>query len=288
MKAIFCSQSARYGMNNMRTFEFVENNRMFKGLSSSLLRNLSSSFKQAGFSEGVYLCRTGETVEQIGVVTSGSAELRVEDRLGNAVRFHLLCSGQFFGESAALDDGRSVYDIRAVAPLRAIMLSRSSFLKLLGAHSAVLWNAYQLNLERLKMLCMALVKPRKTQGFDDVILPENSIIRDAVQFIDGKYGEQITLDELAHVSKLSRFHFARRFKEITGYPFKEYLNRKRVREAKNLMQLNGFNISEACYAVGFGDLSYFSRVFRRIEGQSPSDYRKGLRYRSPSSSLRTS
>jgi AraC-like DNA-binding protein len=100
---------------------------------------------------------------------------------------------------------------------------------------------------------------------------------EAIRYIEGRFEEQLTLDEMARISNMSRFYFARRFKEATGHSFKEFLNRRRVQEAKDLMKRDGLNISQACYAVGFGDLSYFGRVFRRIEGQSPSDYKKGLK-----------
>jgi AraC-like DNA-binding protein len=54
------------------------------------------------------------------------------------------------------------------------------------------------------------------------------------------------------------------------------LNRKRVAAAKEMLRSEDMNISEAGFAVGYNDLSYFSRVFRSIEGISPSDFRKSL------------
>ena len=99
----------------------------------------------------------------------------------------------------------------------------------------------------------------------------------SVSYIDHNYTEQFSLDEIARRNNVSKYHFARRFKMATGFSFKEYLNHKRVEEAKALLRKNGVSIAEACYAVGFNDLSYFGRVFKRIEGRTPSAYRRQLR-----------
>ncbi|MDY6852662.1 MAG: helix-turn-helix transcriptional regulator [Thermodesulfobacteriota bacterium] len=71
--------------------------------------------------------------------------------------------------------------------------------------------------------------------------------------------------------------FSRVFKNKTGRSFKEYLNRVRIEMAKKLMKEKEMNVSEACFTVGFNDLSYFSRVFHNLEGTTPSSYRKNSR-----------
>lgn len=261
----------------MRKLEIIENSRLFQGLPAGFLRDLASSFRFEDFPERVLLAQTGRSVERIGVVLAGSAEFKVLDRLDHPVRFLVLTPGQCFGEMAAVDDGCSVYDIKTLEPLKAVLISRSLFVHMVSEHSTVLWNAYQLNLERLRKLCLALVKHEPMAAAQALKGLENSLMGDAIRYIEGRFDEQLTLDEIARISNMSRFHFARRFKEATGHSFKEFLNRRRVQEAKNLMKRDGLNISQACYAVGFGDLSYFGRVFRKIEGQSPSRYKKGLK-----------
>ncbi len=210
------------------------------------------------------------------MVIAGSAEFKVVDRLDRRVRFHLLTAGQCFGEMAAVDDGRSIYDIVTLAPLKAVLIGPSLFARIAHEHSTLLWNCYLLNLERLRKLCLALVKQEERAAAGALKRFKSPLMGDAIKYIEGKFDEQLTLDELARITNMSRFHFARRFKEATGHSFKEFLNRRRVQEAKNLMEREGLNISQACYAVGFGDLSYFGRVFRRIEGCSPSAYKKKL------------
>jgi AraC-like DNA-binding protein len=100
-------------------------------------------------------------------------------------------------------------------------------------------------------------------------------IRKAIQLIDEHYHEALTLDAVAGHAGISRYHFSRIFKSCTGCSFKNYLNRRRIEAAKHLIRSEGLNASEAAFRVGFGDLSHFSRWFKRLEGVPPSVFRKG-------------
>jgi two-component system response regulator YesN len=101
-------------------------------------------------------------------------------------------------------------------------------------------------------------------------------IRKAVEYIEANFGEPLTLDEAAAAAAMSRYHFSRCFRRHTGLTFKGYINRLRIAEAKRLMQAEGLNVSEAAFRVGYNDLSYFSRVFKKEEGIIPSTYCKTL------------
>jgi AraC-like DNA-binding protein len=247
------------------------------GLPMNCLRELAAASSHEFFPERFFLAQAGKSIDRIGIVISGSAELNVQDRHGGTVRFHLLGNGEFFGEMVALDDGCSLYDIVSLTPMKVLLYSKERFLKSLGRHSTLGSMVYQLNAERLKRLYQALAERESSRLPECAQCEQNNVMARAVRFIDENYHEQLTLDQVSHISNLSKFHFVRKFKEIMGLSFKEYLNRKRVEQAKALMKHNGLNISQACYAVGFGDLSYFGRVFRRIEGRSPSDFKKSLK-----------
>jgi AraC-like DNA-binding protein len=97
-----------------------------------------------------------------------------------------------------------------------------------------------------------------------------------VRYIEENYTTPLTLDEVAKANAMSRFHFSRVFKMKTGLSFKEFLNWTRIEAAKSLMREKEMNVTEACFAVGFNDVSYFTRVFRTLQGVTPSTYRKGL------------
>jgi AraC-like DNA-binding protein len=74
----------------------------------------------------------------------------------------------------------------------------------------------------------------------------------------------------------STFYFCKLFKRTTGLNFTEYLSRVRVEKAKNLLLNPNLRVSEVAFEVGFQSLTHFNRVFRKIAGESPTDYRHGL------------
>ena len=99
-------------------------------------------------------------------------------------------------------------------------------------------------------------------------------IERALRFIEENLEKPITLEEVARESGMSKSHFARTFKFIAGVSFKKYFNQKRIEKAKIFLRSQEMNITEVCFSVGFNDLSYFDRVFRRLEGMPPSEYKK--------------
>ncbi len=96
-------------------------------------------------------------------------------------------------------------------------------------------------------------------------------IKMAIEYINRNYQENITVDAVAKASNLSKYYFTKRFKEITGKTFIEFLNSVRCRRAADNLNL-GKSVNEACFLSGFNDPAYFSRVFKKIMGVPPSKY----------------
>jgi YesN/AraC family two-component response regulator len=67
------------------------------------------------------------------------------------------------------------------------------------------------------------------------------------------------------------------FKKATGLTFTDYLGRIRVEKAKNLLLNPHLRVSEIAYTVGFQSLTHFNRVFRKLTGESPTDFREKLK-----------
>lgn len=105
----------------------------------------------------------------------------------------------------------------------------------------------------------------------------DSRIEKGRRYIEENLEKPLTLGEVSGEAGMSRFDFSRAFKAETGISFKEHLNRKRIEAAKNLMKDEGINVTEACFSVGFNNHSYFCRVFRKLEGVTPSSYRRSAR-----------
>lgn len=105
---------------------------------------------------------------------------------------------------------------------------------------------------------------------------EPQMIARAREFIDGHQSEDLSLSEVARAVNCSTFYFCKMFKKATGLHFTEYLARVRIEKAKNLLLNPNLRISEIAYEVGFQSLTHFNRVFRRLVGESPTEYRHKL------------
>ena len=81
------------------------------------------------------------------------------------------------------------------------------------------------------------------------------------------------MGQVAQAAFASTFYFCKIFKDNTGMTFTHYLARTRVEAAKELLLNPATRISEAAYESGFQSLSQFNRMFRRVTGQSPTDFR---------------
>jgi len=96
----------------------------------------------------------------------------------------------------------------------------------------------------------------------------------AVRHIEEHLEERLTLAGVAQVAGMSKFHFCRRFQACTGQHFRDFLARRRVERAKELMRLTGSSLEAIYRDVGFRGMTHFTRVYKRIEGQAPCGGRR--------------
>lgn len=102
---------------------------------------------------------------------------------------------------------------------------------------------------------------------------EQGRLRSIYAFVDKNYHQKIELQEIAAISNMTKEAFCRYFKKVTRYTFIEFLNRYRISQSKRFL-LSGKSVSHASYKCGFESLSYFNRVFKKITGENPSEFRK--------------
>ena len=107
---------------------------------------------------------------------------------------------------------------------------------------------------------------------------EPPAITRAKAFINEHYTEDLSLDQAAKAAGMSSFYFCKMFKKYTGVNFTEYLSRVRIEKARNLLLNPNLRISEIAYEVGFQSLTHFNRVFKKVLGQSPTDFRGHLKH----------
>ncbi len=102
---------------------------------------------------------------------------------------------------------------------------------------------------------------------------ESPMITRAKAYIAEHQHEEMSLRQVAGAVNTSAFYFCKMFKQATGLTFTDYLARIRIEKVKNLLLNPHKRISEAAYEAGFQSLSQFNRVFRKIEGESPTTWR---------------
>jgi AraC-like DNA-binding protein/ligand-binding sensor protein len=103
--------------------------------------------------------------------------------------------------------------------------------------------------------------------------PEDPVVSRAKKYIKERFQERITLDEASQAVNASTRHFCKVFKRATGMTFTDYLARTRVEKAKQLLQNPHLRVSEIAFETGFESISQFNRSFKRITGESPTQFR---------------
>lgn len=99
-------------------------------------------------------------------------------------------------------------------------------------------------------------------------------INRSFEYIEKNYCEDICLKDIANAAGFSEFYFSRLFKEITEKSFHQFLIEFRIKKAEILLTDSNYSISEAAYSSGFSSISTFDRLFRKIKGCSPQEFRK--------------
>jgi AraC-like DNA-binding protein len=112
-----------------------------------------------------------------------------------------------------------------------------------------------------------------------VVQQENSeppVITRAKVYIHEHQTEELSLGQVAKAVNTSTFYFCKIFKKVTGINFTDYLSRVRIEKSKNLLLNPNLRVSEIAFEVGFQSLTHFNRVFKKLLGQSPTEYRAHL------------
>ena len=164
-----------------------------------------------------------------------------------------------------------------------VRFSVLSFLKSLGCDTEEMEpeNTEEILAESGKNIESAITYAKKMISQAITIRDQNSgnknrsILKTAVDFIDEHYmDEDISLNTAANVANVSSNHFSALFSQNMGQTFIEYLTTLRMNKAKELLRCTGMRSSEVAGEVGYKDAHYFSYLFKKTQGMTPSEYRK--------------
>ncbi|MEG2881615.1 MAG: helix-turn-helix domain-containing protein [Christensenella sp.] len=101
----------------------------------------------------------------------------------------------------------------------------------------------------------------------------NAIVEKVRNYIEENYMKKISLNELANLAGFSVSYLSKIFKEETQKSISAYINHVRIENAKKLLRTTDISLVELAYVVGFEEQSYFTKVFKKLEGVSPGKYR---------------
>lgn len=98
----------------------------------------------------------------------------------------------------------------------------------------------------------------------------------AISYFSEHYNEPISIDDYAEQNHVSASWFIRNFRLYAGITPKQFILQKRIYNAEALLQNTQYNINEIAQIVGYDNPLYFSRIFQKAKGLSPSEYRKNI------------
>lgn len=105
--------------------------------------------------------------------------------------------------------------------------------------------------------------------------PINSFVKSAREYVEEHYTDDISLQEVADKIGISAGYLSTMFAQNMNCKFVDYLNKVRIERACTYLEQNYLKTYEIAYRVGFRDEKYFSRVFKKVKGMSPKEYRTG-------------
>ena len=143
-------------------------------------------------------------------------------------------------------------------------LSRQDYLPSLLALNS-LDEIQQWFLSKIGAACRDVVQSKEKQS--------SSSVERAKAYIAERYNKDISLDEVSKEVDISPYYFSKLFKEETGENFIEYLTGLRINKAKQLITGSDMSMKEICTEVGYSDPNYFSRIFKKNVGVTPTEYK---------------
>ncbi len=158
---------------------------------------------------------------------------------------------------------------------RAAVEGGASLKKLLSLNSRYMDE--MMRLENIEDLCLWLLKI--TQKFVDSVgegdeIKNLQVIQKAAEYMKNNFTEKLTIDDISQAVYLSPCYLSKIFKQELGCTIMEFLTKIRIEEAKKLLKNPKYNIMQVANEIGFEDPSYFTKVFKRSEGVTPSQYKR--------------
>lgn len=138
------------------------------------------------------------------------------------------------------------------------------------------------NMSKINILMNEFLDFMYKDNYDDIVRKKligskeiNKMLDSVMTYISENYNERITLESAANSCNISVFYLSRLFKKNTGMKFIDYINLYKIEKAKELLKNTDMPIINISISLGYDESGYFSKVFKKIVGVTPSTYRNG-------------
>ncbi len=127
-----------------------------------------------------------------------------------------------------------------------------------------------------KIMCRSIMMELLCMIIRENSLPRAGVIEEIKNYMIENYDKSLTVEELAHMAGVSKSHFYMLFKESTGMSAIQYHNQIKMNMARDILQSGDSNVTQTAQSLGYDDIYYFSRLFKKIIGISPSKFKPSL------------
>ena len=145
-----------------------------------------------------------------------------------------------------------------------------------------LWGGEQSIMIRLELMLIELVRKNRYYEAGPRMFHNKEIVTDdfclrVIGYMESRLYEKMSMEELCQALSFSRSYVAKRFSGVCGYSVMEYFNMMKIQEAKRLIRETGMNFQEVSEALTFSNPHYFSTLFRKYVGMTPTQYKKSCK-----------